>query len=463
MNIVIPYEPNVKQYIFHESGADETVYGGAKGGGKSCALVIEAAAYGCEYPEAKIYLFRETYDDLEANIIDEWLTKIPQELYTYNASKHIATMFNGSRVFFRFIKEKKDADRYQGRSIDFIGVDELTKHTERDIQILLSCLRSPKGYPPRFRATCNPGGIGHAWVKRRYIEGTQYGKNIITDSLTGNKIAFIPASVYDNDILMKNDPAYVRRLENLPEAERKAFLYGDWDVFIGQVFREWNRKVHVIEPFAIPKTWPKWRSMDWGFTKPYCVKWYTCDYDGIIICYRELYGCKPGQFDVGTQETAREVARKVKKLEKDEIINYGVADPACWAKTGHDGPTIAEVFAEEGIYWTPADNDRIQGKQQLHLRLRGWNYDNEKNLVTLPGLVYFSTCEHSIRTLPALVYDEKKVEDVDTRQEDHPYDTDRYSCMSRIWTPQKPEKKKRQDRYGFDDDDNDDCSNWLGA
>lgn len=160
MEIKINYTPNKKQAKFHACGADEVVYGGAKGGGKSCALVMECLAYCLENTGAVAYLFRESYDDLEANIIREWKEKVPSELYSYSETKHIATLKNGSQVFFRYIANEADAEGYQGRSIDFIGVDELTKHTERAIQILLSCLRSPKGFTPKFKGTCNPGGVG---------------------------------------------------------------------------------------------------------------------------------------------------------------------------------------------------------------------------------------------------------------------------------------------------------------
>lgn len=228
MQIRIAYTPNKKQKIFHSCAADEVVYGGSKGGGKSCALVMECLAYCLENKGATAYLFRETYDDLEANLVQEWKQKVPKELYEYSESKHIASLRNGSRVLFRYISNDEDADGYQGRSIDFIGIDELTKHSEKAVQVLLSCLRSPKGFKPLFRGTCNPGGKGHTWVKKRYIEATGHGAKQYRDCVTGNIIAFIPAQVYDNEILMKNDPAYVRRLENLPDAQKKAFLYGDW-------------------------------------------------------------------------------------------------------------------------------------------------------------------------------------------------------------------------------------------
>lgn len=437
-DIIVPYEPNSKQWFFHASAAEEAVYGGAKGGGKSKALIMDAAAYALEYSGAIIGLFRETYPNLEANLIREWKRSIPKELYRYNEAKHTATMLNGSLVLFRYVRNERDAETYQGQEFDYIGIDELTKHTERTIQLLLSCLRSPQGFPPRFRGTCNPGGRGHGHVKQNYVEATNYGERIVIDPITGNRRVFIPAKVYDNYVLMQNDPAYARRLENLPEQERKAFLEGDWDVFIGQVFSEWCRDIHVIQPFAIPPGWSRFRSFDWGFAKPYSVHWYAIDYDGVAYCYRELYGMKPNQPDVGTEEDPRQVAEKVKELEKGETISFGVADPAIWQKRKEirNGESVAETFAKTGIHWRPADNDRLQGKMQVHLRLRG----NGKGK---PGLKVFSNCVHMIRTLPQLCYDEKRPEDVDTEMEDHIYDDLRYFCMSRPWVPQEPQKKKR--------------------
>ena len=442
ININVPYDPNPKQCLFHESPG---VYGGAKGGGKSKALVMETLAYTLEYPGAIAGLFRETYPNLEANIIREWKKSVPKELYRYNDQKHTATLINGSQVLFRYVRNEKDAEGYQGQEFDFIGVDELTKHTERTLQLLLSCLRSAKGFPVRFRGTCNPGGKGHGHVKRNFVEATDYGAKTVKDPVTGNRRIFIPANVYDNHVLMKMDPAYAKRLENLPEQERKAFLFGNWDVFIGQVFTEWNRQTHVIEPFKIPEAWLRFRAMDWGFAKPYSIHWYAVDYDGLIYCYRELYGMKDNQPDVGTEEDPHEVAEKVVQLEKGEQISSGIADPAIWQKhkEKYSGESIAEIFAGKGVYWNPADNSRLLGKMQVHSRLRGHGKDK-------PGVKFFSTCRHAIRTLPELCYDEKKVEDVDTELEDHFYDEFRYFCMSRPWTPEKPHKAKKHNPYKDD-------------
>jgi len=440
--IRVPYEPNVKQNLFHASPAEESVYGGAKGGGKSAALIMDALAYGYEYPGANIYLFRETYPNLEANLIREWKKAVPKELYSYNESKHMAKLINGSQVLFRYVKNEKDAEGYQGQEFDYLGIDELTKHTERTVQLLLSCMRSAKGFPTRFRGTCNPGGRGHGFVKLNYVEATDYGKKMVRDKITGNRRVFIPANVYDNYVLMKNDPTYVKRLENLPEQERKAFLLGDWNVFIGQVFSEWNRNVHVVEPFEIPATWMRFRAIDWGFSKPYSIHWYAIDYEGNIWVYRELYGMKPNQPDVGSEEDPGQVAAKVKAAEKNEFISYGVADPAIWQKHKQirNGESVAETFANEGVYWNQADNDRLAGKMQVHLRLRGRGRNGA-------GIRIFSNCIHAIRTLPELCYDENKPEDVDTTLEDHFYDELRYALMSRPWVPILPEQKKPQDRY----------------
>jgi phage terminase large subunit len=247
----IPYDPRPKQQDFHRSSADECFFGGAKGPGKSCALVMEAFAYALEYPGSDPHLFRETYDELEANLIKEFRDRIPESIATYNESKHEAHLHNGSVVKFRYVGSEKDAKHYDGRSIPWIGIDELTHHAEATIQLLMSCNRSAKGFPVRFRATGNPGNIGHSWVKKRYIVSTEYGKHIAVDPVTKNTIQFIPANVYDG-VLTEADPKYVNRLENLPESKRRAFLLGDWDVNEGQFFAMFNPQIMAEDAIAIP-------------------------------------------------------------------------------------------------------------------------------------------------------------------------------------------------------------------
>lgn len=249
--ITVDYIPRPKQVEFHKSSADECLFGGAKSPGKSCALTMECVAYAFEYPKSIPHIFRETYDDLDANIIQEFKKRVPAEAYQWNEQKHEAYLINGSTIKFRHVSNLNDAKKYQGRSIPWIGIDELTKHDEATVQELMSCNRSAEGFPVRFRATSNPGGKGHAWVKKRYITPTDYGKKGYVDPLTENNVQFIPATVYDG-VLVESDPNYVKRLENLPESEKQAYLYGNWDIFEGQFFSGYFGVHNRCYPFTIP-------------------------------------------------------------------------------------------------------------------------------------------------------------------------------------------------------------------
>jgi len=399
LEIKVKYKPNDKQCIFHSSDADEVVYGGAKGGGKSCALVMECLAYGLEYPGANMYIFRETYDDLEANIIKEWKEKVPRELYKYNESKHQATLTNGTSVKFRYIRNYADAEGYQGRSMDWIGVDELTKHERRTIQILLSCLRSPKGFPPRFRGTCNPGGIGHEDVKEDYIEPTDYGKKIVLCPVTGNKRQFIPATVFDNFVLMENDPNYVKRLQNLPEREKQAFLYGNWDIFEGRHFREFDRNVHVIPAFAVPDHWDRYVSMDYGLDM-FAVGWYSIDTRGKHFLYRVL--------DIPDLIISK-AAEALKEATGNERIRYYYAPPDLWNRRQETGNSVADIFYNNGISLTKTSNDRSAGALAIKEILNVYDsVDPETGEATKDSLLkIFDTCKSVIKSIRTVLTDEK--------------------------------------------------------
>lgn len=430
--IQIHYEPNPKQVEFHKSGADECIYGGAKGGGKSFALVMEALAYGLEHAGATLYLFRQTYDDLEANIIMEWQRQVPGELYKYNAGKYFARLINGSVVYFRYIRSYDDAARYRGRSIDWIGIDELTEHEEHSIQELMSCLRSPQGFPPRFRATCNPGGIGHNWVKARYILSTGYGERIAECSETGNSLQFIPATVYDNTVLMENDPAYVRRLENLPEVQRQAYLMGNWDVFAGQYYPEWDAKVHVIGRIDIPDWWRRFRSLDYGLDTTACY-WYAVDSQGRAIAYRELY-----EPDLSLSDAAKKIVRMTSSEEK---IGYTVASPDLWNRRQDTGRSGVDVMREAGLKGLVKANDRrIPGWRELREWLKV--YEDEHGLPTAKIRIVGDACPNLIRTLPTLIHCDRNPEDVSDKVEDHGPESLRYFVMSRPGVSIEPEVKR---------------------
>lgn len=416
------------------------LYGGAGGGGKSywlrwalLGLLLSWAKQG--HLGVEVGLFCKDYPTLSDRHLGKVRHEFPSWLGAYRHSAkefRLARRFGAGKILFRNLDK---TEKYKSAEFAAIAVDELTENPLRVFDDLRWRLRWPGiDYTP-FLAGTNPGGVGHGWVKAYWIDGLLPPEmEVYRDSF-----AYIPAKATDNPHI---SPEYLKQLESLPEKLRKAVRDGDWDVFEGQAFMEWSREKHVVQPFEIPEWWTRFVSMDWGYTKPYALHWHAVNPDGQVITYRELYGWG-GKPDEGSQEDAAVVARRVKDLEKGEKISYRVADPAIWAKTGHPGPTIAETFARERVVFSRADNDRIQGLAQVHHRLKGWNFGTEK---WIPGWVIFSTCTHLIRTLPALVHDKRRVEDIDTETEDHAYDSIRYGLMSRPWAGTKP-KQSAPDRY----------------
>lgn len=432
-NITIPYEESEKQALFHASSATETFYGGSKGAGKSCALTMDCLAYCLEFPGATAYLFRETYDDLESNLISEWKLRVPKELYKYNESKHDAVLKNGSIVHFRYVSNYQDAEHYQGRSMDYLGIDELTRHEEKVVQELLSCLRSAKGFPPTFKATGNPGGKGHRHVKKRYITGTNYGQKEYTDLITGNRISFIPAKVYDNPAIMKNDPAYVRRLENLPEAKRQAFLLGNWDVYTGQAFPEWNEAIHVCDNFDIPPHWKRWRCLDNGYADPFYWGWLAVSPEGIVYLYREFTRDRDDPRLLYTEQ-AQKAAEKSKYIaleggipvEIEEKIAYTVAGVDAWNTHHRDqsGKSLVDYYMEGGISGlVKAVTDRKLRKDTFHEYLNPIpEIDPKTGKETgkyYAKLQVMKRCKTFIELMPELVEDEDDPELVADCDYDH--------------------------------------------
>lgn len=373
-------------------------------------------------------MFRETYDDLEANIISTWLKEIPQETYTYNSTKHIATLVNGTSVKFRYVRSYKDANHYQGRSIDYIGIDELTKHLEETVQELLSCLRSPKhGYPTRFRATGNPGGIGHRWVKKRYITKTKYGKRKYRDIKTGNSIAFIPATVRDNPYMEANDPKYKRRLENLPKELREAYLEGNWDVYTGQAFPEWDPSIHVCKPFEIPSWWRRWRCVDNGYADPFYWGWLAVSPDGQVFLYREYTRAKDDPRVHYTEQAKKAAELSTRAAIKDGIvvenkegIDFTVAGLDAWNTHHRDqqGKMLIDYYSEGGVdgFIKPITDRRLR-KGTFHEYFKP--YRDEVTGEWTSKLQIFDTCKVAISTLPELVEEELDPEVVADCEHDH--------------------------------------------
>ena len=309
-----------------------------------------------------------------------------------------------------------------------------------------------------MRATANPGGIGHGWVKDRFVtaavpmttiwETYEVRKPDGTTAEMKRDRIFVPSTVFDNQALLDNDPNYLANLAMLPEAEKNALLYGSWDSFDGQVFREWRndpdhyddqRWTHVINPFPIPVHWRIYRGFDFGYAKPFSVGWYAADPDGRLYRIKEYYGCT-GTPNTGIKLNPAEIAAEIKRIEdEDQTLRgrnvIGIADPSIFDESR--GESIAAMMERSPhfVYWSGGDNTRIAGKMQFHYRLA---FDAEG----LPMFQTFHTCKHFIRTIPALVYDDKHVEDIDTDQEDHIYDECRYVLMENPIAPRKHEEPK---------------------
>lgn len=440
------------QLEFHKRAEFEVLYGGSRGGGKTDSLIVEALRY-IDRPEYTAIFFRRTYPQLR-QVIRRARRLIPQVApgAEWRATENSWIFPSGATLTFAHLQHEDSTDHYQGHEYHYVAIDELTHLTERMyLDILATCRSTVPGIRPRLRASANPGGIGHQWVKRRFVDTCppepdgppryepMYGVYwqpmrpgpTYTDPETGLTRAFVPSRVFDNRALVENDQQYVRVLLALPEHRRRAWLEGDWDVFEGQFFEEWDPSVHVVEHFEPPSDWPRFRAMDWGYARPYSIGWYARTPSGALYRYRELYGYG-GQPDVGSRETAEEVARKVAAIEEaagekrpgEPSPITGPADPSIWARTGHE-MSIAAVFSRHGIDFVPANNDRVSGWIQCRQRL-GVDAEGQRMFIVS------RMCKHFIRTIPTLVHSETRPEDLDDHGEDHAADEWRYMCM--YWT-----------------------------
>lgn len=462
------WTPQPRQEAFMTRSEDEALYGGAAGGGKSDALVIEATRQ-VHIPHYKALILRKTYPQLTELIeksLRYYTVAFPKA--KYNESKHTWVFPSGAKIVFGSMQHSKDKMNYQGKAYDFIAFDELT-HFTFDEYIYLTSRNRANGEGTRvyMRSTANPGGIGHGWVKERFITAaepmtTMWGKVQIEHE--GKFITqyrsriFVPSSVFDNKKLLENDPGYLTRLAALPDADKKALLYGDWDSYAGQVFEEFRNDVthysdrrftHVINPFEPPKDWIIYRSFDFGYAKPFSCAWHAIDHDGRIYRILELYGCRKDEPDVGVKWSPEEIFKEIERIEHEhEWLKgkriHGVADPAIWDES--HGISIAEHGEKHGIYFEKGKNDRLNGKMQVHYRMR---FDENG----IPMMYVFSNCKAFIRTIPTLIYDANRPEDVDSKLEDHCYDEFRYLCMENPLKPVKIPDKKPKVYNPLEDDD----------
>lgn len=432
----------------------EVFFGGARGGGKTDGMLGEWASHADLYGEHAIGLMvRRTHKQLGETIERSKVLYGPLG-WNWNEQKSMWTSEHGARLRFAYLERDQDADNYQGHSYTRVYVEELTNFpSQKPIMKLMATLRSGNGVPVGFRATGNPGGAGHNWVKARYIDPSPAGMQILTSSFInpfdGQEVkrerVFIPSRLTDNRFLGSE---YVANLHmSGSEALVKAWLEGDWSVIEGAFFSEWSYERHVVRPFTIPDDWLRFRSADWGSAAPFSVGWWAVAGNqhqvesgqtiprGALVRFREWYGASAP--NVGLKLTAEEVARGIKAKEGDEKITYGVLDPAAFAVDG--GPSIAQMMAKEGVFFRPADNKRVSQKgalsgwDQMRTRLKG-DADGR------PMLYVFETCRDFIRTVPVLQHDPDRPEDLDTDGEDHVADEARYGCMSRPYIPRKSEE-----------------------
>ena len=425
------WKPHYKQALAMRSSAFELLFGGAAGGGKSDFLLVDCYAGGVKYKKHwHGIIFRRTYDELEELLRRAYELYVPLHGKLTNKGRDYVFP-TGAVISFRYLEQDKHVLRYQGHQFTWIGFDELGNYpTDFAWRYMISRCRSAAGVPCYMRASANPGGVGHSWIKMRFIDGFEPYKTHRTVEVTESGTipitrCFIPSLLEDNPALMENDPDYANRLKLLPKHQYRALRLGDWDIFAGQVFDEWRRSLHVIKPFALPQDgWRRFYALDWGYSKPYAVVKMAVNGDGKVIQYGELYGCQRDEFNAGVKEGSPEVAAKAWEMAVNEGVTELVADPACWNKQD-TFPAPITAFQEAGFRCVKANNDRKAGLQQVH------NYLKDKDENGLPMYQVSEVCGNTIRTLPALVPNQNDQEDVDSSLEDHLYDAVRYALMSR--------------------------------
>jgi hypothetical protein len=447
----VVWYPQPKQHALISCPVEDVLFGGARGGGKTDGLAGDWLAHAQRYQHhARGLFFRMTYPELEE------VEKRMQEIFpavggTWYAGRRTWEFRNGARLRCRYLEKEQDAQRAQGMSNSWVGGDELGNYpTPRAIDLLRATLRSTAGIPCYFRGSANPGGVGHSWLKARYIDpAPPMTPFTATETIAGAEITikrcFIPSTLEDNPLLMRADPTYWQRIlaaagDNTELA--KAWRYGDWDIQAGGMFTDlWSVAWHVVEPFAIPPTWRIRRAFDWGSSKPFSCGWWAHSdgatpvgpaeriyVKGTRFRIMEHYGWS-GKPNDGLRLTNTEIARRLKAQEDSSPyagrVEAGPADSSIFDVV--NGVSIAHEMATQGLSWKPAQKGpgtRRQGWQLLRQLLqasRQWPMEE-------PGLFVFNTCRQFLRTVPTAPRDPADADDVDTDSEDHIADETRYEC-----------------------------------
>lgn len=389
-----------RQMAFLQADADEVLFGGAAGGGKSYAQLTDAMLYALRYPKSKQLLLRRTLPELEMSLIRVARGLYPTALFSYQSSLHCGSFVNGSVIDFGYCASEGDVYRYQSAEYDVIRFDELTHFTEFQYLYLLSRLRGANGYPKQVKSATNPGGVGHSWVKRRFVSPSPW--NVPFVGAEGNTRVFLPAKLSDNPFLCRADPGYRARLEQLPDNQKKALLYGEWDLFEGQFFSEFAYETHTVEPFAIPAHWRRFRTVDYGLDCLACL-WVALDGEGNAYVYREL--CRENLV------VSQACEMMLSMTPPDERIYATLAPPDLWQRSQESGRSKALLFSEFGVSFTKTPNDRETGWLAVKELLRPQKDGR-------PRLRIFRTCTRLIECLPALQHDPLKPCDTATEPHD---------------------------------------------
>lgn len=403
-----------------------TLYGGAAGGGKSYFLRWMALGllmyYAARYriKGIRVGIFCETFNALKDRQLVKIPFEFPSQLGTLNQSDYefrLNPKYGGGVLAFRNLD---DPSKYLSSEFAAVLIDELSRNPRETFDFLNSRRRWPGVPDTKFIGATNPGGIGHAWVKKLWVD-----RDFSREGYKPEEFAFIPAKAQDNKYL---GTEYEAQLSMLPEKLRRAYKDGDWDIFAGQFFTEWNRDRHVIRPIEIPTGWTRIRCLDYGYQNPSACYWLAINYDGEVYVYRELY--QPGL-------TYAQLADRIRIMTGEETIEYTVADTSMFAKTLDTGEYGQDIMAEHGVEITQATKDRVAGLNLMREHMRG------------DRIKFFDVCTNAIRTIPALVHDEAKVEDIAKGSEDHACDAIRYGLMS---LPPKPEKGKPGIKNPYEND-----------
>lgn len=420
-------KPYPKQEEFFKATSSRIAYGGARGGGKSWAMRTKFILLALSHRGIQILLLRRTFPELRENHIIP-LQKALHKIATYKESTKEFIFKNGSRIKLGYCLNESDILQYQGQAYEVIGMEEATQFTYMQYIALTESNRlsgNVQGFQPRMYFTCNPGGVGHEWVKRLFIDRC-YNEGERSEDYT-----FVPSTVYDNEYIISQNPEYVRTLEALPPLRRKAMLYGDWDAFEGQYFPEFSREKNVCMPFKIPDNWNRFIAFDYGLDMTACL-WFAYPPDRqVIYVYKELY--KPSLI-------LSEAAKEIISLTNNEKLRWAVASPDLSGRRQDSGKTGFDILASAGLNGVlSANNSRIPGWRMIRELLR----ESDEGIVRLK---IFENCVNLIRTLPKLTFDERVPEDVsDTPHElTHAPDALRYGIMSLGFMPGDVPHKKEE-------------------